>query len=43
MRLNGTPLMAGDGAAVADERTLELVGEPAPPGRASEVLLFDLA
>ncbi len=43
VRLNGTPLMAGDGAAVDDERTLELVGEPAPTGGVGEVLLFDLA
>jgi len=43
VRLNGTPLMAGDGAAIDDERTLELVGEPAPTGGVGEVLLFDLA
>jgi redox-sensitive bicupin YhaK (pirin superfamily) len=43
VRLNGTPLTAGDGAAVSDERALDLVGEPAPAGGAGEVLLFDLA
>jgi len=43
VRLNGTPLTAGDGAAISDERALDLVGEPAPAGGAGEVLLFDLA
>ena len=36
--LNGTPLEAGDGAGLSDERTLTLTGEDA-----AEVLLFDLA
>jgi hypothetical protein len=35
--LNGQPLGAGDGAAVSDERKLELAGVDA-----AEVLLFDL-
>lgn len=45
VRLNGTPLAAGDGAAVSDERALELVGEPpsAQGDDPAEVLLFDLA
>jgi redox-sensitive bicupin YhaK (pirin superfamily) len=48
VRVNGTSLAAGDGAAISDERTLELVGQAArdasgdAEGRA-EVLLFDLA
>ena len=54
VRLNGTSLAAGDGAAVSDERALELVREPEAPaasgpksratsGGPAEVLLFDLA
>jgi redox-sensitive bicupin YhaK (pirin superfamily) len=43
VRLNGTPLVPGDGAAVSDERALELTGEPAPAADTAEVLLFDLA
>lgn len=35
--LNGTPLAAGDGAAVTDERQLEITAE-----RAAEFLLFDM-
>jgi redox-sensitive bicupin YhaK (pirin superfamily) len=36
--LNGTPLKAGDGAAISDEQSLVIrADEP------SEVLLFDLA
>jgi redox-sensitive bicupin YhaK (pirin superfamily) len=36
--LNGTPLEAGDGAAVSGEASLRIAG-----GRGAEVLLFDLA
>ena len=45
MRLNGTALVAGDGAAVANETQLELVGEPPGAGgnEYAELLLFDLA
>ena len=39
LHANGTALAAGDGAAVSDERSLELVGGA---GREAEVLLFDL-
>ena len=38
LELNGTPLEAGDGAAVSDETTLRLVGT-----KDAEALLFDLA
>ncbi len=37
MRLNGQPLVSGDGAKIADETRLELIGEDE-----AEVLLFDL-
>jgi redox-sensitive bicupin YhaK (pirin superfamily) len=37
---NGTALAEGDGAALSDERSLELIGGP---GVEAEVLLFDLA
>jgi hypothetical protein len=37
--LNGRPLQAGDGAALTDERDLELTGR----GPGGEVLVFDLA
>lgn len=37
MRLNGRPLATGDGAKIADETRLELIGEAE-----SEILLFDL-
>jgi quercetin 2,3-dioxygenase len=40
--INGEHLTAGDGAAVSDETTLDVVGE-APGGGRGEVLLFDLA
>jgi quercetin 2,3-dioxygenase len=45
VRLNGTALVAGDGAAVANETQLELVGEPPGAGgdEYAELLLFDLA
>jgi redox-sensitive bicupin YhaK (pirin superfamily) len=36
--VNGTKLVAGDGAAIRDERALELVGV-----KDAEALLFDLA
>jgi redox-sensitive bicupin YhaK (pirin superfamily) len=38
--LNGVALKAGDGAAVSDERALEIAGAD---GGSSEILLFDLA
>ena len=38
--LNGTALKAGDGAAVSDERALEITGTG---DEAAEILLFDLA
>ncbi len=37
--LNGTPLKAGDGAAVSDEKRIELTGSEAD----SEILVFELA
>ncbi|MFN2546027.1 MAG: hypothetical protein ABR567_01195 [Myxococcales bacterium] len=37
LQLNGIELGAGDGAAIADERLLQLSG-----GRDAEVLVFDL-
>jgi quercetin 2,3-dioxygenase len=37
-RVNGKPLRAGDGAALSDERTIEIEGVDA-----AEVLAFDLA
>jgi len=39
--LNGRPLAEGDGAAVSEERTLELAG-PANADQPAEVLVFDL-
>ena len=39
---NGEPLAAGDGAAIADEAAIEVVGG-SPDGGRGEVLLFDLA
>jgi quercetin 2,3-dioxygenase len=38
LRVNGTPMKAGDGAAVSDERAIEIEGV-----EAGEVLVFDLA
>jgi hypothetical protein len=38
VKLNGTPLQEGDGAAVAEEKSVELTGVDN-----AEVLLFDLA
>ncbi|HEX2326928.1 MAG TPA: hypothetical protein VHQ00_16130, partial [Chloroflexota bacterium] len=48
LTLNGQRLAAGDGAAVSDEATLTLTGEPdgAPDGApdgVAEAVLFDLA
>jgi redox-sensitive bicupin YhaK (pirin superfamily) len=40
--MNGEHLSAGDGAAISDEATVEVVGD-APDGGRSGVLLFDLA
>ena len=42
VRLNGTALAAGDGAAVSGESRLEIAANGAA-GTASEILLFDLA
>jgi hypothetical protein len=38
VKLNGTPLQEGDGAAVSEEKSVELTGVDN-----AEVLLFDLA
>ncbi|HMK30463.1 MAG TPA: pirin family protein [Terriglobales bacterium] len=41
VEVNGTTLQPGDGAAIADEQELEIVGKT--QGQPAEVLLFDLA
>jgi redox-sensitive bicupin YhaK (pirin superfamily) len=40
LTVNGRPLRAGDGAAVTDEASLEIVGQSSDP---AEALVFDLA